>query len=211
MATLPEPTGSGDFTPPPAGTHLAVCYRVVDLGTQKGEYLGQPKIDRKVMISWELSDEMMETNEGPMPFTFHNRYTWSMHEKANLRKHLEAWRGRAFTDKDFGAGGFDIKNLLGVGCLLGLVHAEKGGKTYANLSSVSKLPKSMNPKPPVNPTVYFWLTDGEFNKEVFDSLSASLRSWIEKSPEYAEIVDRGPVIQDPPFDSHDEDPESIPF
>lgn len=188
MATLPEPNGNSDFTPPPQGNHLASCYRVIDLGTQQTEYLGETKHQRKVLVSWELSDEFMDTDDGPKPFTVHQRYTWSMHEKATLRHHLESWRGQAFVDSDFGPGGFDIQNIIGIPCLVNVVHRESGGKTYANVTSVSRLPKGMEAKPLTNPTTYLWLTDGEFNAAVFDALPDGLRETIMKSPEYHEAV-----------------------
>lgn len=188
MATLPPPSGNSDFTPPPAGNHLAACYRVIDLGTQQSEYLGETKHQRKVLISWELCDEFMETDEGPKPFTVHQRYTWSMHEKATLRHHLESWRGQALKDSDFGEGGFEIQNIIGKPCLVSVVHREAGGKTYANVSSVSKLPKGMQPQRPTNETVYLWLENGEFNREVYNSLPDGLKETISKSPEYHEAV-----------------------
>jgi hypothetical protein len=37
--------------------HLARCYRIVDLGTQKTEYQGQVKHLQKVMIQFEVHGE----------------------------------------------------------------------------------------------------------------------------------------------------------
>ena len=50
--------------------------------------------------------------------SIHPKYTLSMSEKANLRKHLETWRGKAFTEADFGPGGFNMAKLLGVNMYL---------------------------------------------------------------------------------------------
>ena len=182
MSTLPPPSG-GDFVPPPEGTHMAVCYRVVDLGTQQTEFQGQAKRQRKIMLSWELPDEKMDDGE---PFSIHQRYTWSMHEKATLRQHLEAWRGRAFTDADFGATGFNIKNLLGVGCLIGVVHEAKNGKTYANIRSIAKLMKWTKAPPLHNTATYFWLDS--FDPVIFGGFSQGLQTVIMKSPEYQEAI-----------------------
>ena len=89
---LPQPTEGGNFEPAPAGTHVAICYRVIDLGTQESVYNGEKKSARKVLISWELPNE--EKADGK-PFVISATYTWSMHEKSTLRKTLEAWRGAA--------------------------------------------------------------------------------------------------------------------
>jgi hypothetical protein len=35
-------TGGGDFEQAPAGTHMARCVRIIDIGTQFGEYQGKP-------------------------------------------------------------------------------------------------------------------------------------------------------------------------
>lgn len=181
---LPKPTEGGDFTPVPEGTHPATCYRFIDLGTQAGEYMGAPKIARKVMLSWEITDPELLTEEGK-PFTISSRYTWSMHEKASLRKMLEAWRGKKFEDSDFGEGGFDVRKLLGAGCLLSVVHTTKQDKTYSNISGVMKLPKGMTAVPPINPTVYFSLD--AFDRDVFGRLSEGLQNIIKASPEYQAI------------------------
>ena len=42
MSFIVENTSSGgDFKPVPAGLHLARCYRIIDLGTQRSEFDGQ--------------------------------------------------------------------------------------------------------------------------------------------------------------------------
>lgn len=190
MSHLPPPPEGGNFTPPPAGTFPAICYRVIDLGTQQATYLGETKRQHKVLLSWEIKDDdaVIETDDGPQPMTIHQRYTWSTHEKAALRKHLESWRGKTFTEADFGPDGFDIKNIIGVGCLLGIVHNVKGDKTYANISSVSKLPKGMEPGELTNERVYLWLDPDLFDREVFGKLSDGLQDIVRSSPEYQELT-----------------------
>lgn len=180
---LPKPSEGGEFTPVPEGTHPATCYRFIDLGTQAGEYMGAPKIARKVMLSWEITDGELKMDDGK-PFTISSRYTWSMHEKATLRKTLESWRGKKFEDGDFGPGGFDIHKLLGAGCYLSVIHTKKDDKTYSNISSIMKLPKGIAVTPPENPLVYFSLDPDEFDREVFNGFSEGLQNIIKASPEY---------------------------
>jgi hypothetical protein len=178
---LPKPSEGGDFTPPPAGTYTAICYRFIDLGTQTSNFQGETKHQRKVMISWEITDEEVRMDDG-RPFTISQRYTWSMHEKAGLRKTLESWRGKPFEDADFGEGGFDTKNLLGAPCLMSIMQVTKDGKTYANITGVSKLMKGLNPGKLVNETVYLSMDD--FDRETFGKLSEGLQNIIKNSPEY---------------------------
>jgi hypothetical protein len=182
---LPANEG-GDFTPPPSGTHLAICTRVIDLGTQRGEWKGQTKHQRKVLISWELPDELQ--SEG-RPFLISQRYTFSSSEKSRLRQDLEGWRGKRFTDADFGPGGFDIKNVLGKACLLTLVHVDKDGKTYANIASVSALPKGMPLKETATTPIYFSLERDRFDRRAMEELSEGLQDIIAGSPEYRALLE----------------------
>ncbi len=177
--TLPQESG-GDFELAPADTHTATCYRVIDLGTQQIEFNGETKHQHKIMISWELDAKM----EDGKPFSIHKRYTFSSHEKATLRQDLESWRGAAFTAEDFGK--FKLPNLLGKACLMGIIHTTKNGKTYANISSIMKLPKGMPIPPLVNEMVDFDLS--EFDSAIYAKLSKGLQETIAKSPEYAQVM-----------------------
>jgi hypothetical protein len=200
----PAPSSGGDFLPPPAGTHVATCYRLVDLGTQTVEWQGELKKQHKIMVSWELPDELMQSGQ---PFSVHQRYTLSMHEKATLRKHLEAWRGKAFDDES--AGAFDISSILGKACFLSIIHATKGDKTYANISGVSKLPKNTPAPAPINPRTFFSLAEPDWT--LYGLLSQGLQAVIAKSPEY-ETARHGPsdATDNTPADEDFHD-DSIPF
>lgn len=205
------PNQDANFTPPPAGTHLAVCYRVIDLGTQQIEWNQTIKHQRKVLISWELPDERMEDDA---PFTVHQRYTLSSSERAKLRKDLEAWRGRKFREEDFGPGGFDIQDIIGCGCLLSLVHNEKGDRTYTNINSVSALAKGMTVPDPINERVYFSLDDKPLDGDVLESLSEGIQNAIKSSPEYMEQVrtnSEPPMPQSENDYGNAPDDDEIPF
>ncbi len=205
---LPKPT-EGDFELPPSGTFLAVCYRVLDLGTQDTTYKGTPKRQHKILISWELPEEKMKDGR---PFTISSRYTWSMSEKAALRKNLESWRGQPFTDKDFGQGGFDIKAIIGKACLLTIVHTNKGDKNYANIASISRIMKGMTVPEVTNEKVFVGLSNEDFNQPVFFKLSENLQNTIKASPEYQEMVNGydGPT-DGPVSDAKDFHDDQIPF
>jgi hypothetical protein len=212
---LPAPSEGGSYTPPPVGTHLALCYRIIDLGTQKTTYNGETKTAHKLMISWELPQERMDDGR---PFAISKRYTWSMHEKSTLRKDLEAWRGLAFSERDFGPSGFDIRNILGKACLLGVVHKETPeGKVFANVVSVGKPMKGVAiPTQTENPTAYFWLHPDRWDAAVFNGLGAGLQEVIRGAPEYHEMVkklggggdDHHGLPEQTGSDFHDDD---VPF
>mgnify|MGYP000541169732 CR=1 FL=1 len=48
----------GSFESTPSGMHLARCYRIIDLGTQKSEYMGVSKLLHKIMLGWESTASM---------------------------------------------------------------------------------------------------------------------------------------------------------
>src|SRR5215469_5879253 len=107
------PPTTGSFSPCPEGSFIAICYRIVDLGTQEVVFQGHAKYTRQLLLSWELPEELMSDGR---PFTISKKYTYSSHPKASLRKDLESWRGKRFSDDEIE--GFDIGNLIGVGCML---------------------------------------------------------------------------------------------
>jgi hypothetical protein len=66
-------------------------------------------------------------------------YTLSLNEKANLRKDLESWRGKAFSDAEI-ENGFDIEKLIGANCYLNIAQNDKGKSV---ISAINPLPKGM--------------------------------------------------------------------
>jgi hypothetical protein len=198
-----------DFKPIPEGTYVAVCIRVVDLGTQVTTYKGADKTQRKVLVVWEVPEVRVERDgEGEMPALIMQRYTASLHEKAVLRKNLEAWRGRRFTDDELK--GFDLKNIVGQPCQIQILHSEANGNVYANIAAIMAAPKGM-PKPvPEHPLINFSLDPGEFSEGIFGMLSDKLRATIEQSPEYKALKGGEPVRERESFAHADMDDE-IPF
>lgn len=191
---LPKNEG-GNFTPAPAGTFAARCIRFVDMGSHEQVYQGESKgLKRLVLLTFELPTELMEaTDDLPeRPFTISKRYTWSMHEKSNLRGDLESWRGKKFDEnKDFGEGGFNVKKLLGVPATITITHDEKDGKTYTNISAIGGAMKGMETPPQINPSVYVALTNEDFSQAEFDQLHENLRGKIFESPEYRALFGEG--------------------
>jgi hypothetical protein len=139
--------GAGDFTPVPAGSHIAVCDIVADIGLQPGSQLF-PKPKQQVYIRFQIPNERVEfekdgkKQEGPA--VIGKTYTASMNEKATLRHHLESWRGKQFSDEQ--AEAFDVSAILGKPCMLTVMQTQKDGKTYANIAGIGPLPKGINSK-----------------------------------------------------------------
>ena len=117
-----------DFTPAPEGLWQAVCVDVVDKGMQKTPWGENHKVD----IRWVISETMVNTGQ---PFMVNKRYTLSLHEKSNLRRDLEMWRGKKFTGDESDA--FDLERLLGANCQIQVIHnSSDDGTVYANVQAI---------------------------------------------------------------------------
>lgn len=189
MALIAASSGTSDFKPVPAGMYMARCYRVIDLGTQRGEWKGKEKWSRKVLIQWELYGEAEDGTplilDDGRPMSVSKRYTLSLGDNAQLRADLKSWRGRDFSPDELA--GFDISALLGVGCMLNIAHDTKDGKTYTNVASVTPIPKVMRDAFPkaVNPQMIFDVS--EPNMEFFGGFSERLQETIKGCKEWQKV------------------------
>ena len=173
----PEPV----YEQPPAGSHTATCFRVVDLGTQPGKYGPRPQ----VLFSWDLPDELMTDQR---PFVISRVYGLSSDPRSNLLADVEGSLGRTLAPSEFGK--FDLSTLLGTTCLIGIKHqARENGKVYANVTSIMRKPKAIAERmSPANPVVGFSLADRPFRQLEYEELPSWVRDKIARSPEYAAAV-----------------------
>jgi len=178
----------GQFEQPPAGSHIARCYALIDLGSQphKNKVTGEQWIQRDVRLCFELPTERMlgcydEKVKGK-PFGVMTTTKQSLHPQAGLRKLLEGWRGKKFDATSIEQ--FEPKNLVGLSCRLNLV--ENGN--YINIQSVSKLGRGEVCPPCVNPEVFFSLEEGEFDPQLLETLPQKTRELIKSSPEYEKLT-----------------------
>ena len=178
---------SGDSKPReiiPADNYVARCYRMIHVGTNFSEMFD--KHINKVRVTWELPTEtrVFDEEKGQQPFVIDAEYTLSMHEKSNLRKALESWRGKGFTEEE--AKGFDITKLVGKYCMLNVIHNEaKNGNTYANVGSIAKVPKGMELPDGYNPDFIFDY-DNNFDMEFVETLPDFIKPQIKSSIEWNE-------------------------
>jgi hypothetical protein len=197
-------TGGKEFEQAAAGNHVARCVGMIDIGTHQSDYQGKTTYARKVILRFELPNEVMQDGEwAGKPFIVSKYYTASLSEKANLRRDLESWRGRPFTETELM--GFDSKNVLDKPCMVNVVHTEKG---KAKIASITPIPKGLEVPPRVNDILYLSLDRSEFKREVFDGLSDYWKGEIMKSPEWAELQDKPAKRVPKNFEDMD---DSIPF
>ena len=200
----------------PAGNYVARCYKLVEIGTVPTEYLGVEKMSHKVRFGWELPTELKVFNpeKGEQPLVIDKEYTLSLADKANLRKDLKSWRGKDFTPTE--AEGFDIEKLLGVPCMLNIIHIQgkkDATKTYEAIGSISPMPKGMVCPPQINQTFVFNFDN--YNDETFKLLPEFIRKQIVESNEY-KAMNGQPTKEIPVIGAVDaylekEDPDDLPF
>ena len=216
MSLTARDNGGGSFTPVAPGMHLARCYRIVDIGTQKTEYQGQIKHQQKVMMQFEVHGE--DDNGNPMvtakgePLSISKNFSLSLAEKATLRKDLQAWRGREFTAEELR--GFELKKVLGAWCMLTVAKSTgNNGKEYTNIMSINPVPaaiKKAGLPEGFNKLAMFVIENPDM--ELFETFGNSLKEKIQGSPEWRARNSGQPVNKPSPagsgFDDMDDD---IPF
>lgn len=113
------------------GIHNAVCIGVIFTGKHQSFNRPLPK----VTILWEIT-------ENEKIKTFSRDYTYSYYEKAELRLHLESWRGRPFTATELSK--FKLRNILGVPCKLEIAKNNKNYKQVENVPVFQQRNKLLN-------------------------------------------------------------------
>lgn len=171
--------------PCPAGAHIARCYAIVDLGTQPDSYMGTPKDIAKCRIFFEVPGEtyVFDESEGPKPYGLSKKYTKSTSDKSTLRKDLESWRGRKFTDEEIKC--FDITKIVGAPCMINVVHkASKQDSTriFADIAAIMPMPKGMACPAQVNPKVIYTIEEGK--SKTYEALPDWVKEEVAKAREF---------------------------
>lgn len=202
-------SGGGEFEIAPEGVFLARCYKMVDIGTQTTTGMYGTKEDRMVYLFWELLEtadgEKIRMNDGEQPYSIFNSYKLSMHPKANLRKSLDSWRGKKFTEEE--AADFDITKLLDKFCLLQITHSQSkdGQKTYANVDGIMNTKKTAEG---VNEIVGFSISDPDMT--VFNDLPEWIQKKIQDAPEW-QVTETEQVKSEEPEEKNTIDTSEVPF
>ena len=130
----------GSFSPHPEGQFAMSCVDVVNLGVNVEQYADQePREVAKIALVF-ASGERQEDESLTYVTT---EMTLSANEKANLRKFVEAWRGKSYTVEQ-AAEGIPIHKLHSQSALISIEHiTTRKGRKFAKISSISPLPKAM--------------------------------------------------------------------
>ena len=180
MSMIAKSTGSANIEKLESGVYTAVSYALIDLGLQKNEKFDKTK--RKFRLIWNILDEYVEVNGEKLARTMSKEYSFSLHEKSSLRKDLQAWRNKAFTEDELN--GFNLLNILNKACQLQIIKEEKNGNTYNNIVAIMALPKGTQITG-LNETYYFDIE----NKETWTNwkkIPQWIRDTIKKAENYEE-------------------------
>ena len=208
ISTTKKFTTEKKFKNAPAGLHLARLYKVVDIGSQTGEWQGKATFNRKVIFYFEIHGDDAAgqplVNDDGKPLIITKYYNVSLGEKATLRKHLQSW-----LNLDFNAmpEGFKVESILGNFAMINVITYLKDGETKTaidNLTAVPALIAKHGLPEGVNDLFIFDLN--KFDSAKFDLLSDNVKKIIMDSPEYRALTkEPEPVPEDNDFD------QDIPF
>lgn len=211
MPIIAENKGNGNYEPIPAGNYVARCYQMIHIGTVTETIMGVEKKLNKVRLTFELPTEtkVFKEENGEQPHVISKEFTLSMHEKSTLRKYLESWRGKGFTELE--AERFDITVLCGKPCMLNIIHnvSKNTGKTYADISSISAMPKGLQCPPQVNENSI--LSYDDFDHEKFEALPDFIKEKVKASEEYQNMMNAYAEIEKRKNEPVEEEENELPF
>lgn len=179
--------GTGKFELVKAGTHIAVCYAVIDLGMQPDRYAekkGEKRNKHEILYAFEISDDTVTVDGKEKPKILTKRMTLSVNASQSrisyLRKMLTEWRH--ITAEQFDEGVDVIAEAIGKPAMISVTHAKKADGTgeYDQIESVTELhpaiptPKQINESvtfefPTVSPNEIAKMSEAE-RKKVLDAV-----------------------------------------
>jgi hypothetical protein len=196
--------GSGDYKRVPSGVFIGRCYQLIDFGTQLSTGQFGEKHVHKIRIGFELFGEdenneplIVDIDGKQMPMTIGLTINVSLHKKAGLRKMLEQWRGKPFTEEE--AVGFDVAKLLGAYAMVNCTQSEgKEGKIYTNIAGLSPIPSALKNSKPAGVHELEVFDLDKPTDELFVALPQWMQNTVSQSPEYAKWRGMKPITQTNP-------------
>ena len=181
----------------PSGTHIARCYSMIHIGTVEWEYQGEKKYSNKLRVTFELPHELRDFGGEEKPMVISKEYTLSLHEKSNLRRDLEGWRGKSFTNQELNS--FDITDVLGSSCNISIIHkTSKSGNEFAQIGSISGISKGTKCPDQINESFIFNYEDN-FNEDWLEQQPEWIQDQIKNTDEYKSKMNQK-KFQDTPTD-----------
>ncbi len=180
MSMIAKDNGGVSIPPLEAGVYPAIGSMMVDIGVQVSEKFG--KSQRKFRMFWDIVGETIDINGEQFPRRMSKEYSFSLGEKSNLRKDLQAWRGKPFTEEELQ--GFALVNVLNKGCQLQIINEEKNGKTYNNIAAIMALPKGTKLEELEETTIFDMENPDSF--KYWEKIPGWIQDQIKKAVNYEE-------------------------
>ena len=190
--------------PAPEGTHISRCFACISLGTQHSERFADTF---KIMLMFELPNEMIESDQGAKPAVVSKEYTLSLGKKSNLGQHLNSWRGRAFTPEELK--GFEVSNVVGAPCQVTIQHKQsQNGNTWADIAAITGIPKGMKAPDQFHKSIKYEIE--MLKNDVFESLPEWIQKKIAACEEWQSSSVKPPQAPEP-YSEPEEGESNIPF
>lgn len=186
-----KPTTS---TPPlEPGSYLARCVQIIDLGEQMNDLAG--KLQRQVMLMFEIPSERIEINGDDKPRMISATYTLSLSDKAKLRGILESWRGKQFTEEELAA--FDLRKILNTPCMLSVVEktSKASGNKYSSIGTIARAFKGAIVPPAESPIFAFDLDEPDC-LGMLETLPEWVQERVKQGQTYKDLISNPDSFED---------------
>lgn len=175
---------------PDTGLQQARCFAIIDIGTHKLSFKGQPTLDKetgkqmtapKIMVYFELPGFINQPSEAgkgkPYPSRLQQEYIFSAGKKAKLPDVLKSWgpmkkRPEKLTSEL-------IKKFVGLKAMINIQHSENG--EYANIGSNGRA---------INPWMKELGEPAKYNEPIFFDMEAFTWESFYKLPPYSQKLIR---------------------
>jgi len=193
--TLSQNESGKEFEKLPAGSYIGRCFGVVDIGTQTTNFNGEIKDKAQVILLFEVLDDEVRREDGEV-FIISKTFSASLDPKATLRKTLDGWRGRPFTEAELKK--FELGSVLGAYAQLGVIHSpsKDGTKTYVDLNSIAPLHKSIQKPQAVSSNLLFDLSSQDY-LDYYAKLPKWIQKKVEESKEWKGATNHAPKRAEP--------------
>jgi hypothetical protein len=163
------------------GYHVARCVQVIDIGThwQNKFESSEQELKHQVSINFEVPEFTYEYEGKTTCKMIPQRYSATLSKKGTLRKHLNSWRGKTYTDEDLK--NFTLKSIVG---LPAYVMIEKTASGFPKIVNITPLPKGIECPPQVREGLWFDIDNiADVTEEFLSKLTKGNREMIETSQE----------------------------
>ena len=191
------------------GYYPAVCYGVVVTGTHYDTFNNKSKTE--CIVLWELPTETFTVDGEEIRKTLSERYTFSL-TNSNLRKALESWRGKPFTEEELD--GFSLSKIIGANCGLTVINkvAKSTGKAFPKIQAVTPLDKRLfSIQDMAHEPLWFNICDSRFDLDLIDELPNWIAEAIKSSDEYNAKAYASDKVEDAFSDEPIEEDGDLPF